>query len=102
MSYFTQVYNWYYDIHPNRPRMEDYKRKNLVIKQINDMKQFKFRNKTIIPSNSGKEKDECIETKDNKTFQDLLSQQVKIEMLNKIKEFKSRNKKVDKITELKI
>jgi len=73
MSYFNQFYNWYYDIHPWRPTMEDYKRKNLVIKQINDTKQFKFKNR---------KNDEALK-------------QVKNEMLNKIKEFKSRNKKVD-------
>ena len=64
--YFNKAYNWYFDIHPWRPTMEDYKRKNRVVKQINDMKQFKFKNLVII------EKSGC-------------GNKEKIEMMNKLK-----------------
>lgn len=43
MSYFTQAYNWYFDVHPFRPTMKERRQKDLVIKQIKETKNFKFR-----------------------------------------------------------
>lgn len=45
MSYVSKLYNWYWDIHPFRPTMKERKQKDLMVKQIREMKQFKFRNK---------------------------------------------------------
>jgi len=46
--YFNKAYNWYFDVHPFRPTLEDQKRKDQMVKQIKLMKQFKFKNTKII------------------------------------------------------
>lgn len=60
----AKVFNWYYDIHPFRPTLDDYKKKDNVIKQIKLMKQYKFKNRvyTEIPK---KEEIKPLEIKTN-------------------------------------
>lgn len=88
--YFNKAYNWYWDIHPYRPTIEDYRKKNMVIKQIKDMKQFKFRNRTYplpLPERQGKVE---IDYKENIQLTKGLTKEEINMMFNKIK---SINKK---------
>jgi hypothetical protein len=43
MSYLTQLYNWYWDIHPFRPTMKERMQKDLMMKQIRETKHFKLK-----------------------------------------------------------
>lgn len=83
MSYFTQVYNWYFDIHPFRPTQKDREKKDIMIKQIRNTKKFKLKKFNPITNNYEEIKQPSkISLSDSLIIQSLMKNRDKIKLFN--------------------